>query len=74
MQDFNGKELNVGDKVITTMSNGRSGSYAGYSKGIVVGFTPKMIKIVYANSSRSLEFTTKKPYSVAKYEWKGKDE
>lgn len=71
MKDFNGKELNIGDKVITTVSNGRSGSYAGYAKGIVIGFTPKMIKIELIKRPDCItpKPITKEPYTVVKYEW-----
>lgn len=72
MQDFDGNELNIDDKIITTISNGRSGSYAGFTKGIIIGFTPKMIKIQLTEHPAGItpKIITKDPYTVAKYNWK----
>ena len=45
MLDLNGKELSLGGKVLVKTSHGFNGSQI--AKGVVMGFTPKMVKVAY---------------------------
>lgn len=43
--DFLGRELAVGDEVVTTPKN-----YRGLVKATIVGFTPQQVRVVYMNT------------------------
>lgn len=65
MNDVTGKLLEVGDKIVLIPQNGYTCSL---SMGIVIGFTPKKVKIQLTNKawSYSTDECLKFPEQVAK--------
>lgn len=65
MKDVTGKELSVGDKIVLIPQNGYTYSL---SMGIIIGFTPKKIKIQLTDKawSYSADECLKFPEQVAK--------
>lgn len=51
MTDFLNEPLAIGDEVVFREPNGRNADYL--RKGEIVGFTPKMVRVQYANSTRT---------------------
>jgi len=65
VKDVTGKDLTVGDKIVLIPQNGYTDSL---SMGIVIGFTPKKVKIQLTNKawSYSADECLKFPEQVAK--------
>lgn len=60
MKDIFEIEIEEGDRVAFNPPK-----YKGLALGVVIGFTPKMVKIRYRGSSISKEITTMYPSDVA---------
>lgn len=46
MQDIRGKEIKIGDLVVTSHKSQRRGAYQGVEIREVIGFTPKQIRTI----------------------------
>jgi hypothetical protein len=64
MKDFFGKELVVGDVVALLQKSGSSSVYI--RRGVVTGFTPKLVKINFSNQFGGQDDTLREPCNVIK--------
>lgn len=54
MKDLTGKELAIGDKIVFMHRNSRNG--VDLTMGEIVGFSPKMVRVSYADKHAPLRF------------------
>jgi hypothetical protein len=64
MKDFFGKELNVGDLIALIERSGSSSVYL--RKGVVTGFTPRMLKVKFISQVGIETDSTRDPRNVIK--------
>ena len=68
IKDFLGKELNIGDKVVS-LTHSRTSSW--FNRAVVIGFTPKMVRVRRVRFGDWVEL--KAPDKIVKVEWSEND-
>lgn len=63
MEDFLGKELELGDMVVTTRPN-----YRDFVKAKIIAFTPKKVRVEYKNYSGHIDTYLSEPNFLVLYE------